>query len=49
MLAMEIKLSLETRVSFWRKPALLFRALLAIAILNGLEKQVIQYQQWWFI
>ena len=49
MLVMEIKLPLETMVSFWRKPALLFPALLAIAILNSLEKQVTQYQQWWFI
>ncbi|MBE9242117.1 bile acid:sodium symporter [Synechocystis salina] len=33
MLAMGIKFSLETMFSFWRKPALLFRALLAVVVL----------------
>ncbi len=33
MLAMGIEFSLETMFSFWRKPALLFRALLAVVVL----------------
>ncbi|MBE9196825.1 sodium dependent transporter [Synechocystis sp. LEGE 06083] len=33
MLAMGIKFSLETMFSFWRKPALLFRALFAVVVL----------------
>jgi len=33
MLAIGINLSFEKMLSFWRKPALLFRALLAVVVL----------------